>query len=109
VLIFQESERLFNRKSAIMPFTLDPAVGAALAKLMGPDVSQSSLLQTPYQRNQGPPPPIPAGDVQTRRKVLDALFATFTDFAPAVADVESKDFHTKAEDGHEMILRWCVN
>jgi acetyl esterase/lipase len=30
----------------------------------------------------------------------------FKDFAPAVADVESKDFHTKTDDGHEMILRW---
>jgi hypothetical protein len=24
----------------------------------------------------------------------------------SVLDVDSKDFHTKAEDGHEIILRW---
>jgi len=73
-----------------MPFTLNPEVGAALGKLMGPN----------------PPPPQPVGEVNGRREVLQGFFSMLARLAPGVTDVDSKDFHTKAEDGHDIILRW---
>ncbi len=42
----------------------------------------------------------------TRRQNLDALFALLIQQAPGVQDVESRDFHAKAEDGHDIICRW---
>ncbi|KAK4541699.1 hypothetical protein LTR36_007408 [Oleoguttula mirabilis] len=74
-----------------MPFTLNPEVGAGLAKLFG----------------TGPPPPPPeVGDVKTRRERVGLLFNILKDFVPAVLDVETKDFHTKADDGHDILCRW---
>ncbi|KAK3725887.1 hypothetical protein LTR37_000035 [Vermiconidia calcicola] len=73
-----------------MPFTLNTEVGASLGKLFGAN----------------PPPPIPVGDVDTRRQILNGFFDLLAGLQPGVADVESKDFTTKAEDGHEITLRW---
>lgn len=38
--------------------------------------------------------------------MLDGFFGALIEQAPKVDGVESKDFHTKAEDGHEILLRW---
>jgi acetyl esterase/lipase len=73
-----------------MPFQLNPEVSAALAKLMGPN----------------PPPPPPVGDVQGRRDMLDVFFAMLVAQGTTVDDVSSKDFSTKATDGHEIVCRW---
>ena len=47
-----------------------------------------------------------AGDVETRRKTLDVFFELLSSQIPKTSGVESKDFSTKAEDGHELLLRW---
>lgn len=38
--------------------------------------------------------------------MLDALFGLLINQTPAGKDVSSKDFHTQAEDGHDIICRW---
>ncbi|CAK4032337.1 alpha beta hydrolase [Lecanosticta acicola] len=73
-----------------MPFTLDPAIGAALAAQMGPD----------------PPPPLAVGDVQGRRRQLDLFFSGVVNQLPDPQDVSTQDFTTQAEDGHTLTLRW---
>ncbi|KAK5125337.1 hypothetical protein LTR85_000446 [Meristemomyces frigidus] len=73
-----------------MPFTLNPEVGASLAKLFG----------------TSPPPPPEVGDVNTRRERTAAHFGALKTLMTAIEDVETQDFHTKAEDGHEILCRW---
>lgn len=41
-----------------------------------------------------------------RRELLDGLFQMLINQTPAGKDVSTKDFTTKAEDGHEILLRW---
>lgn len=69
---------------------MDPEVAAAIGKLFGPN----------------PPPAPAAGDVETRRALLEGLFGLLSAQGPQVDDVNSKDFTTKAPDGHEIGLRW---
>ena len=38
--------------------------------------------------------------------MISGMFGMLKEMAAAVLDVESKDFHTKAEDGHDIICRW---
>lgn len=71
-------------------FQLHPAIGAGLAALSGPN----------------PPPPLPAGDVENRRKRLDGLFDAVVNSQPQVTDVDVKEFFLKASDGHQLLTRW---
>lgn len=41
-----------------------------------------------------------------RRQMLDGVFDMLIEQMPKVPDVEQKQFHTKAEDGHDILLRW---
>ncbi|KAF2159279.1 hypothetical protein M409DRAFT_71165 [Zasmidium cellare ATCC 36951] len=73
-----------------MPFELHPAVGAALAAMMGPN----------------PPPPLPVHDIAGRRAQLNTFFSGLAHGQPAIPDVMTKDFTTTAPDGHQLLLRW---
>lgn len=46
--------------------------------------------------------------MENRRKQLDGLFSALTQTLPSIPDVETKDFHVKAEDGHDLLLRWLT-
>jgi acetyl esterase/lipase len=74
-----------------MPFTLDPEVAVAFAPL-----ADAAAAETPP----------PAGDVATRRAVLESIFAHFAALPPMPADVSTRDFHATTHDGTEILLRW---
>nr|POE88398.1 carboxylesterase nlhh [Quercus suber] len=75
-----------------MPFALDPDVAVAVGKLFGPN---------------GPPPKPAVGDVAGRRAGVAGFFALLDQLQPTpVTNVETKDFHTSAPDGHQILLRW---
>ena len=52
--------------------------------------------------------PLQAGDVNGRRQVLDGFFEALTNLSATVSDVETEDFKTKADDGHEITCRFFV-
>lgn len=77
-----------------MPLALDPSVAAAAAALLG---------------GKPPPPTPPVGDIATRRINLEGLTSAIpTVFASLPTDVNRTDYTTRAEDGHEIGLRWFV-
>ena len=90
-----------------MPFQLNPEIGAALAKLMGPSppppppVNPPTLSHYSHLTN-----PTQVGDVNGRRELLAGLFSGLSAIAPGVTDVDTKDYTTTASDGHELKLRW---
>ncbi|KAK4985778.1 hypothetical protein LTR50_005736 [Elasticomyces elasticus] len=73
-----------------MPFTMDPEVGAGIQNIFGTN----------------PPAPPPVGDIEGRRKAVGAFVEATAALLPKTEDVSSKDYHTKAEDGTEILLRW---
>jgi acetyl esterase/lipase len=74
-----------------MALTLDPPVEAALA---------------PMVAAMGDVEPLPAGDVQGRPPVTEAIMAATAAAQPMPADVKITDFSTAAEDGAQILLRW---
>lgn len=74
-----------------MPFTLDPEVAEALAPMA--------------EAAAGTTPP-PAGDVATRRAVLESIFAHVGSLQPLPGDVSMRDFHATSHDNAEVLLRW---
>ncbi|KAM3418532.1 hypothetical protein BST61_g4510 [Cercospora zeina] len=52
------------------------------------------------------PPPIPLGDVASRRAVLEAIFATRRAAQEPITDVDVKDIYIEAQDGHKVLVRW---
>ena len=44
--------------------------------------------------------------MENRRKQVGALFALLNQNQPAIPDVEVKEFHVKASDGHDLLLHW---
>jgi len=76
-----------------MTFTLDPQVAAILAPMA------EAMADAPHP---------PVGDIQTRRVQLEALMAQTAAMQPTPADVTITDFHTVADDGTQLLLRWYV-
>jgi acetyl esterase/lipase len=76
-----------------MAFTLDAAVAKALEPIAA---AMADAI----------PPPV--GDVDSRRPVLDAMMAQTAAAQPMPTDVTATDFHTKAADGANILLRWYV-
>ena len=76
-----------------MAFTLDPEVAAALA----PMVAAMADVTPP-----------PAGDVESRRPVLEAIMAETAAAQPMPTDVKATDFHATTVDGGDLLLRWYV-
>lgn len=50
--------------------------------------------------------PTQVHDVTNRRAQLNQFFSGLAHGQPTIPDVETKDFTTQAEDGHELQLRW---
>jgi len=75
--------------SFIMPFKLDPEVGARLAEIYA---------------DKEPPPPSAVGDYKARRDFIQAFFSTV--LPPMPKDVSTKDYYATASDGHKILLRW---
>ncbi|EMD00636.1 hypothetical protein BAUCODRAFT_60977, partial [Baudoinia panamericana UAMH 10762] len=46
------------------------------------------------------------GDIAARRSGADVFFALLNTLTPAIHDVETRDFHTPASDGHSLLCRW---
>jgi acetyl esterase/lipase len=74
-----------------LAFTLDPEVAAALA----PMVAAMADVTPP-----------PAGDVESRRPVLEAIMAETAAAQPMPTDVKATDFYATAVDGGDVLLRW---
>ncbi len=74
-----------------MTLTLDPEVADALAPMFAAMADAT-------------PPAV--GDVQTRRTLLEGLFAHTSAAQPMPDDVTITDFSTPASDGAEILLRW---
>ncbi|WPG98816.1 alpha/beta hydrolase domain-containing protein [Acrodontium crateriforme] len=74
-----------------MPFSLNPDIASGLATMLG---------------GQPLPPKPPAGDVITRRQNVEGMWGGLMAGFPDINDVETQDFHVKASDGHEILLRW---
>ena len=73
-----------------MPLTIDPQVGAAIAAMAGDE----------------PAAPMPVGDVEARRTIMNELIAALGAAQPIPEEVTTEDFSVKASDGHEIALRW---
>lgn len=74
-----------------MAFYLDPEVAEALE----PIFAGSAGVALPMR-----------GDVQTRRTNVEALQAMTASAQPTPQDVIITDFHTTADDGAQILLRW---
>jgi acetyl esterase/lipase len=75
-----------------MTFEIDPQVGAALAAM-----SNGEAL----------PPPPPAGDVQARRLMLNAMLEHANNVSqPPAPEVETTDHHVTTTDGATVLARW---
>jgi acetyl esterase/lipase len=72
-------------------FTVDPQVAAILAPMA------EAMADAPHPA---------VGDVATRRVALEAMMAQTAALQPTPADVTTTDFHTVAEDGTKVLLRW---
>jgi acetyl esterase/lipase len=80
-------------KELPLAFSLDPAVAKALEPMAA------------VMADSAPPP---VGDVDSRRPVLDAIMAQTAAAQPMPTDVKATDFHAKAADGVDVLLRWYV-
>ena len=74
-----------------MSFFLDPEVAAATIRFFGEPVEFS---------------PMPVGDVEHRRSLLEAVHAKIDVAQPVPADVVIEDFETTTADGATLLLRW---
>jgi acetyl esterase/lipase len=70
---------------------LDPEVLAARTRFFGADVEFT---------------PLPVGDVQSRRRMMEPLHARLDTAQPIPDDVVVKDFEATAADGAKLLLRW---
>lgn len=73
-----------------MSLSMDPAVEAAIAPLLA--------------AADGQPPP-PAGDVGSRRAIVEALFEHFATIRPSITDVSVTEHTTTSHDGADIALR----
>jgi acetyl esterase/lipase len=76
-----------------MSFTLDPAVAKALEPMAA---AMADAI------------PPPAGDVDSRRPVLEGIMAKTAQAQPLPTDLKTTDFHATAADGADVLLRWYV-
>ena len=75
-----------------MPFSVDPEVGAVLAAAF---------------ESNGPPQAPPAGDIESRRAVLNPMLDYFNNHAQTPPEgVEISDYQIPAADGTELLARW---
>jgi acetyl esterase/lipase len=74
-----------------MPFSLDPEVAAATAEFFGEAVDAE---------------PLPVGDIEGRRRRIEAVHAGVDVAQPIPAGVRTVDYHTKSADGASLLLRW---
>ena len=74
-----------------MVFKWDPEVGATMQPFLDYGASQ---------------PKIPIGDATARRNVFEPMLAQAISQRPFPADLEVKEFSTKASDGHVIQLYW---
>ena len=74
-----------------MSFFLDPEVVAATVRFFGEAVEFT---------------PLPLGDIESRRSLLEAVHARTDTAQPMPDDVVIKDFETVSADGGQILLRW---
>jgi hypothetical protein len=76
---------------APIPFSLDPEVAAATAEFFGQVVDAE---------------PLPVGDIEGRRRRIEAVHAGVYVAQPIPAGIRTVDYHTKSADGASLLLRW---
>lgn len=74
-----------------MPYRFDPEVEVALRPRMEAKAAMG---------------PVPAHDVQTRRKLYRMVFAMLNEQTQNPGDVSQKVYHTKTPDGHQLEMTW---
>jgi acetyl esterase/lipase len=74
-----------------MSLFFDPEVAAATVRFFGEPVEFA---------------PLPVGDVENRRTLIEAVHAKIDAAQPMPDDVVIKDFETTAADGAKLLLRW---
>jgi hypothetical protein len=77
-----------------MPFSLDPEVAAATAEFFGEAVDAE---------------PLPVGDIDGRRRRIEAVDAGVAVAQPIPAGIRTVDYHTKSADGPSILMRWYTS